>query len=178
VPAADGVRGPDVTVRSRWPVASPWAASGAAGLGAEAVAVSEALASVDPTLRSMLDGDVAVALAHAGMAEQALAQVAENLARWPHDITISMDAGEALLVLGDREGARAHFRAAVDLADDLDDFEARAEAIERLGRLERLERLDRLDRPERPGAKPKPGARPTHRNDRTRGTRSRRKRGR
>lgn len=145
---------------------------GRAGLGAEAVAVREALASVDPTLRSMLDGDVAVALARAGMAEQALAQVAENLARWPLDISISMDAGEALLVLGDREGARAHFRAAVDLAEDLDDFEARAEAIER------LDRLERLDRPERPGAKPKPGARPAHPDNQARSARSGRKRGR
>lgn len=145
---------------------------GRAGLGAEAVAVGEALARVDPTLRSMLDGDVAVALARAGMADQALGQVAGNLARWPRDISILMDAGEALLVLGDREGARTRFRAAVDLAEELDDFEARAEAIGR------LDRLDRLDRPERRGAKPEPGARPARHDNQARSTRSRRKRGR
>jgi hypothetical protein len=148
---------------------------GRAGLGAEAVAVGEALARVDPTLRSMLDGDVAVALARAGMADQALAQVAGNLAQWPRDISILMDAGEALLVLGDREGARTHFRAMVDLAEELDDFEARAEAI---GRLDRLERLERLERPDRRGAKPEPGARPARRDNQARSTRSRRKRGR
>ncbi len=42
---------------------------GRAGLGAEAAAVGEALARVDPTLRSMLDGDVTIALARAGMAD-------------------------------------------------------------------------------------------------------------
>ena len=136
------------------------------------MAVGEALARVDPTLRSMLDGDVAVALARAGRADQALAQVAGSLARWPRDISILMDAGEALLVLGDREGARTHFRAAVDLAEELDDFEARAEAIGR------VDRLERLDRPERRGAKPEPGVRPARRDNQARSTRSRRKRGR
>jgi Flp pilus assembly protein TadD len=62
-------------------------------------AVGEALARVDPGLRSTLDGDVAVALARAGMAEQALARVAENLTLWPDDVSMRMDAGEALSVL-------------------------------------------------------------------------------
>jgi len=146
---------------------------GRAGLGAEAAAVGESLARVDPGLRSTLDGDVAVALARAGMAERALAKVAENLTLWPDDVSMRMDAGEALSVLGDREGARAHFRAAVDLAEELDDFEARAESFER------LRWLERLDQAERPGAKPEPGQRPTiHRNQRARGARSRRRRGR
>lgn len=145
---------------------------GRAGLGAEAAAVGGALARVDPNLHSMLDGDVAVALARAGMADQALAKVAENLARWPHDVSIRMDAGEALLVLGDREGARTQLRAAVDVADELDDFEARADAIGR------LDRLERLDRPERRGSKPEPGRRPTRRDNKSRSTRSRRKRSR
>jgi hypothetical protein len=148
---------------------------GRAGLGAEAAAVGDALARVDPELRSMLDGDVALALARAGMAEQALAKVAENLTRWPRDVSIRMDAGEALLVLGDREEARTHLRAAVDLAEELDDFEARAEAFERL---DRLARLERRDRPERPGSKPQPGRLATHRNKKARGAQSRRKRGR
>src|SRR6266545_2411644 len=145
---------------------------GRAGLGAEAAAVGEALARVDPTLRSMLDGDVTIALDRAGMADQALAQVAGNLARWPRDIPILMEADEALLVLGDREGARTHFRAAVDLAEELEGFEARAEAIGR------LDRLERLDRPERRGVRPEPGARPARRDNQARSTRSRRKRGR
>jgi hypothetical protein len=148
---------------------------GRAGLGSEAAAVGEALAMVDPGLCSMLDGDVAVALARAGAAEQALAKVAENLTRWPRDVSIRMDAGEALWVLGDREGARTQLRVAVDLAEELDDFEGRAEAFERL---DRLDRLERRDRPERPGSKPEPGRRPTTHHSKARGTRSRRRRGR
>lgn len=143
---------------------------GRAGLGAEAATVGEALATVGPELQSMLDGDVAVALAQAGLADQALTKIEENLARWPDDVWIRTHAGDALLVLGDREGAAAHFHAAVDLAEETDDFEARADAIERLHRLERLERR---------GSKPEPGRRPTtHRNSNARRTRSRRKRGR
>jgi hypothetical protein len=149
---------------------------GRAGLGAEAAAVGDALAGVDQDLCGMLDADVAVALARAGMAEQALAKVAENVARWPRDVSIRIGAGETLLVLGDREAARTYLRAAVDLAEALDDVEARAEA---LGRLDRLARLDRGDRPQRRGSKPEPGSRPTtHGNNKARGRRSSRKRGR
>jgi len=145
---------------------------GRAGLGAEAAAVGDALATIDPELRSTLDGDVAVALAQAGLADQARSKVADNLVQWPDDFWIRIHAGDALLVLGDREEAAAHFHAAVDLAEATDDFEARSDAIERLRRLERLER------PERPGSKPGPGARPTNRNSKAGRTRSRRKRGR
>ena len=140
---------------------------GRAGLGAEAAAVGDALATVDPRLRSLLDGDVAVALAQAGPADQALTKIEDNLARWPSDFWIRMHAGDALLALGDRERAAAHFRAAVDLAEETDDFEARTDAI------------DRLERSERRGSKPEPGRLPTtHRNSKARGARSRRKRGR
>ncbi len=146
---------------------------GRAGLGTEAAAVGDALATVDPELQSMLDGDVAVALAQAGLAEQALTKVQDNLTRWPDDFWIRVSAGDTLLVLGDRERAAAHFRAAVDLAEETDDFQARSDAIERLRRLERLDRL------ERPGAKPEPGRRPTTRpNSKAGHKRSRRKRGR
>jgi hypothetical protein len=146
---------------------------GRAGLGAEAAAVGDALATVDPELRSMLDGDVAVALAQAGLAEQALTKIEDNLTRWPDDFWIRVHAGDALLVLGDRERAAAHFRAAVDLAEETDGFAARSDAIERLRRLERLDRLERR------GSTPEPGRRPTtHRNSKAGRTRSRRKRGR
>ena len=146
---------------------------GHAGLGAEAAAVGEALAAVEPGLRSVLDGDVAVALAQAGLAEQALTKIADNLARWPGDFWVRVHAGDALLVLGDREQAAAHFRAAVDLAEETGDVPARSEAVERLRRLERLDRRDRR------GSKPAPGRRPTtHPTGKAGRTRSRRKRGR
>jgi hypothetical protein len=144
---------------------------GRAGLGAEAVAVGDALATVDPGLRSMLDGDVGVALARAGLVDQTLAKIEDNVTRWPDDFWIRIHAGDALLALGDPGGAATHFHAAVDLAERDDDFEARSEAIER------LQRLERLNRPERRGSKPEPGSRPTNqRNQKTGGGRSRRKR--
>jgi hypothetical protein len=108
---------------------------GRGGLGAAAAAVGDALTTVDPELRSMLDGDVAVALARAGLAEQALTKIEDKLTRWPDDFWIRVRAGDAMLVLGDRERAAAHFRAAVDLAEETDGFAARSDAIERLRRL-------------------------------------------
>jgi hypothetical protein len=146
---------------------------GRAGLGTEAAAVGDALATVDSELRSMLDGDIAVALAQAGLADQARTKVADNVTQWPDDFWIRMHAGDALLALGDRDGAAEHFRAALDLAEETDDFEARSNAIER------IHRLERLVRPERPGSKPEPGSRPTtNRNSKARRTRSGRKHGR
>src|SRR5262249_34323754 len=105
---------------------------GRAGLPAEAEMVGEALAKVDPGLRSFLDGDIAVVLAEAGLAEQARARVEANLTRWPDDLWIRMHAGDALAALGDRDAAAAHFQAALDIADESDDFEARSDAAERL----------------------------------------------
>ena len=141
---------------------------GRARLGAEAVAVGDALATVDPSLRSMLDGDVAVALAQAGLVDQALAKIEDNVTRWPDDFWIRIRGGDALLALGDPGGAATHFHAAVDLAERDDDFEARSDAIER---------LERLNRPERRGSKPEPGSRPANqRNQKAGRGRSRRKR--
>jgi hypothetical protein len=105
---------------------------GRAGLGAEAVRVGEALTRIDPDLQAMLDGDVAVALAQAGMAEQARARIESNLIRWPDDFWNRIHAGDALAALGDRDGAVTHFDAALRMAEAIDDFEARFDAIERL----------------------------------------------
>jgi predicted negative regulator of RcsB-dependent stress response len=104
----------------------------------------------------MLDGDIAVALARAGLADQAQAKIEENVTRWLDDCWIRIHAGDALLALGDPAGAATHYQAAVDLADQDDDFEARSDAIRR------LQRLERLNRPERRGSKPEPGSRPTN----------------
>jgi tetratricopeptide (TPR) repeat protein len=124
---------------------------GSAGLAAEAERVGEALAKVDPDLQSLLDGDIAIALAEAGMAEQARARVEANLARWPDDFWIRMHAGDALAALGDRDAAVAHFEAAVDMADESDDFEARSDATERLRQINQQSPTQRR----RPLKKPK-----------------------
>jgi tetratricopeptide (TPR) repeat protein len=108
------------------------AALGHAGLGAEAAMVGDALERVAPDLQAFLDGDVAVALAKAGLAEQARARVESNLTRWPDDFWIRLHAGDALAALGERDAAVAHFEVALTMADDTDDFEARSYAVERL----------------------------------------------
>jgi len=105
---------------------------GRAGLGAEAGAVGDALARVDPDMQAMLDGDVAVALAQAGLAEQARARIESNLTRWPDDFSIRLHAGDALAALGDLDGAAAHFDAALRIAEQADDFEDRYLAVQRL----------------------------------------------
>lgn len=138
---------------------------GRAGLGAEAAMVGEALARVDPELRSVLDAEVAVALAEAGMAQEARERIASNLARWPDDLQVRLQAGDALAALGDRDGAGAHFEAAITLADDTDDFEARSEAFERLGQLGRFGRFGRLGDATAPRqqASNRPRRQPAHR---------------
>jgi len=105
---------------------------GRAGLGIEAVTVGEALARVDPDLQPLLDGDIAVALAEAGLAEQARARIESNLTRWPDDFWIRLHAGDAQAALGDLDSAAAHFEAAVSMAEEADDVEARSDALERL----------------------------------------------
>jgi hypothetical protein len=110
---------------------------GRAGLGAEAEAVAEALTRVDPDLQAMLDGDVAVALAQAGLTDQARTRIESNLARWPHDVWIRIHAGDALAALNDLDGAVAHFDAAVTMAEGTDDLDAHSAAIQRLRRIGR-----------------------------------------
>jgi len=105
---------------------------GRARLGEDAVLVGDALARVDPEMEAFLDGDVAVALAQAGLAEAARARIEANLARWPNDFWIRLHAGDALVDLGDLDGATAHFNVALSMADETDDFEARSYALERL----------------------------------------------
>jgi tetratricopeptide (TPR) repeat protein len=111
---------------------------GRAGLGDEAARVGDALARVDPDSRDFYDGSVALALAEAGAAEQAKARIEANLTRWPDDFWTRFLAGDALLALGDLDGAKAHFEAAVEIADDTDDFESRHDAVRRLRKLSRL----------------------------------------
>jgi hypothetical protein len=132
---------------------------GRAGLGEEAVAVADALAGVDSDNQAVYQADAAVALAEAGRHTEARARVAVNLAAWPDDFWVRLHAGDALAALGDRPGAEAHFLAALDMADDADDFEARADAVERLDSLEGVaDRSDpRLNVRIRPPSAPRAG---------------------
>jgi len=116
---------------------------GRAGLGAQAVAVADALTRVDPDLQAMLDADVAVALAQSELSDQARARIESNLARWPDDVWIRIHAGDALAALDDLDGAAAHFDAAVTMAEDADDLDARSTAIQRLRRIRRPHPSDR-----------------------------------
>jgi len=120
---------------------------GRAGLGTEAVMMAEALGRVDPEQRATFDADVAVALAEAGLAEEARAQIDANLARWPDDFWTRVHAGDALAALGDREGAEGHFSAAVEMADEADDFTGRSDAMKRLTRLRRASAQDTPSQP-------------------------------
>jgi hypothetical protein len=110
---------------------------GAAGRGVSAERVGDALGEVDPGGRATFDADVSVALARSGLADEARNRIATNLTRWPHDLWVRVHAGDALVALGDLEGASAHFEAALRMADEDDDFEAVSEVIDRLRRATR-----------------------------------------
>jgi len=110
---------------------------GRAGLGAEAARVGDALTRVDPDSRAFYDGNVAIALAEAGLAEQAKARIEANLTRWPDDFWVRVHAGDALLTLGDIDGAKAHFETAVGIAEDADDVDGRYDAVRRIRQISR-----------------------------------------
>lgn len=123
---------------------------GRAGLGAEAERVGDALGQVDPGEQAFFAGDVCVALAEAGFADEAREGIAANLARWPDDLWTRVYAGDALAALGNFEGAEEHFGVAMRMADDGDDFEARADVMHRLRMATRLATAsDRRRQPKR-----------------------------
>jgi hypothetical protein len=97
---------------------------GRAGQAAEAVTLSEALAAVDPSRRGVFAGEAAVALAEAGLADDARAKIAQNTERWPEDVQARLLAGDALAILGDTEEALAQFQAALPLAQQAKDYKA------------------------------------------------------
>jgi hypothetical protein len=105
---------------------------GAAGLGSSAKQVRDALGRIDPRNQALFDADVSIALAESGLADEARDQITTNLVRWPHDLWVRMHAGDALVALGDAEGAVEHFDAALRMADESEDFEAAAEVSRRL----------------------------------------------
>ena len=110
---------------------------GRAGHGTEAVTLSEALAVVDPSRLSVFAGQAAVALAEAGLANDARAKIAENTERWPDDIRARILAGDALTILDDTEAALTHFQVALPLAEQTKDYKAIRDLSTRIFRLTR-----------------------------------------
>ena len=110
---------------------------GHVGRPVEAIAVAEALCRVDPDNQPEHEADLAVSLATAGDAAGARARVESNIQQWPDDLWVRVHAGDALLILGDRQAAKLHFRAALDLAKQDHDSEARSDISERLAKVDR-----------------------------------------
>ena len=110
---------------------------GRTGHGTEAVTLSEALAAVDPARHGFFAGEAAVALAEAGLVDDARAKIAENTERWPDDLRARILAGDALAILGDAEAALAHYQAALPLAQQAKDFKATRDLSTRMFRLTR-----------------------------------------
>jgi hypothetical protein len=110
---------------------------GRAGRGTEAVTLSDALAAVDPGRHGFFAGQAAVALAEAGLADDARAKIAETTERWPDDVRARMLAGDALAILGDAEAALAQFQAALPLAQQAKEYKAIRDLSTRIFRLTR-----------------------------------------
>jgi thioredoxin-like negative regulator of GroEL len=110
---------------------------GRAGQGTEAVTLSEALAVVDPARHSLFAGEAAVALAEAGLADDARAKIAVISERWPDDIRARILTGDALAVLGEAGAAVEHLRAALPLAQQARDGKAIRDLSTRIFRLTR-----------------------------------------
>jgi hypothetical protein len=112
---------------------------GRAGHATEAVMLSDALAVVDPARHGIFAGEAAVALAEAGLADDAQAKIAENTERWPNNFRARLLAGEALTILGDADAALAQFQAALPLAQQAKDYKAIRDLSTRIFRLTRPE---------------------------------------
>jgi tetratricopeptide (TPR) repeat protein len=110
---------------------------GRAGLAAEATEAAEALIRIDPDNESTYAADLGCALAEAGNDTAARAQIEANLARWPEQPWVRVHAGDALQELGDADGAEAHFLAALQMAEEADDFELHSDIFDRLAELGR-----------------------------------------
>lgn len=108
---------------------------GRAAEGAEAVMLSKALARVDPARRAFFGGQAALALAEAGLADDARVKIAEQMERWPDDAQTRMLAGDALAILGDAEAALAQYQAALPLAQQAKDYRATRELSDKIFRL-------------------------------------------
>lgn len=117
-----------------WLIELPMALS-SAGLVDEAVAVGDALSELDQRSSAMYASDVAVILAWAGRAEQALQRVEMNLRRFPMDTWTNVHAGDVHLALSDRQRAEVAFGEALTIA------RAHGDAGDVLGAEQRLSEL-------------------------------------
>jgi len=117
-----------------WMVELPMALSGA-GLVDEAVEVGDAFAELDAESSPMYASDVAVILAEAGRAEEALQRVEVNVRRFPDDVWTRIHAGDVHVALSDRERAEAAFREALAITQAHGDAYDVAGAEEQLSEL-------------------------------------------
>jgi hypothetical protein len=108
---------------------------GRAAEGTEAVMLSEALAGVAPARRAFFGAQAALALAEAGLADDARVKIAEHVERWPDDVQTRTLAGDALALLGDAEAALAQYQAALPLAQQAKDYRATRELSGKIFRL-------------------------------------------
>jgi thioredoxin-like negative regulator of GroEL len=99
------------------------------------VMLSEALAHVDPARRAFFGGQAALALAEAGLADDARVKIGEHVERWPDDVQTRILAGDALVLLGDAEAALAQYQAVLPLAQWAKDYRATRELSEKIFRL-------------------------------------------
>ncbi len=105
------------------------------GFVGEAVSVGDALSELDQDNSAMFANDVAVILAEAGRADEALARVDQNLRRFPEDLWTRIHTGDVNLALSDPASAEQAFRDALVLATSRGDASGIADANERLARL-------------------------------------------
>lgn len=100
------------------------------GMVDEAIEVCARMARVDDA-KSYL-GDRAEILAEAGRQDEALRQVEANLAEFPDDVWVHLNAGHVYEHLGDLAMAETIYRQALALTDEIGPSHEREEAVARL----------------------------------------------
>lgn len=98
-----------------WLIELPMALA-SAGLVGEAVAVGDAFAQLDTVDAAAFARDVALILAQAGRADQALQRVEANAGRHPDDPWTHINAGDVHAALGDAQRAERGLRRALAIA--------------------------------------------------------------
>lgn len=98
------------------------------GLVDEAVNIDRWFADLSSQPSNFLR-DMGCILAEAGRREEALLQIEENLERFPHDIWVVINAGDAMYSLGEQERAEKFFQKAYGMAESRDD---KAGVLERM----------------------------------------------
>ena len=117
-----------------WMIELPLALAGA-GLVEEAVAVGDAFAALEPASADLFAADVALILAQAGRAAEALRRVEENVARFPTDVWTQIRSAAVHAELSDPQRAEASLRVALVLARSRGDADDLASVWQRLAAL-------------------------------------------